>query len=187
MKLDLPEGPLTTPLPTMRIGPLAGSQVAHQKIAERVDLEMEKMRMLASHLGIEDGPSAWYLLALHLAKLCVPGLQEPKPKGRPKKWGPFEHGVLVIEIERLTSGGLSQEAAAKALASRKPWNEFLEQWVRGDARTNLGPDPAAALLNAYKEGRAERFVDVVRDAYRYHAQTGTIAEWDAFVETSIGA
>lgn len=185
MKLNLPEGPLTEPLPPLRLGLLADRQENEAKIERRVALEYEKLEALAAHLGIQPGPSCWYQLALHLARLLVPGLNEAKPSGRPKKWGMVEQGILAVEIERRTGSGMTQEQAARAIAKLEPWRSFVESWAKGKA--TAGSDPAEALLREYKEAKKHFFAKVAWDAFKLHEHQGSLDEWQRFIESAVGA
>lgn len=183
LKLKFPEGPLTEPLPPLRLGIIASEGENETKIERRVSLEYEKLELLAAHFGIQPGPSAWYQLSLHLARFLVPGLNEAKPKGRPTKWGMVERALLVVEIERRTSQGLTQEQAARAIAKLEPWQSFVTSWSYGKATT--GPDPAEALRQEYKKGKNHFFADVARDAFRLHEYEGTLDKWQDFVISAI--
>lgn len=133
MKETLPDGPLTEPLPPLEIGLLADSDETAAKIERRVALEYAKLELLADHLGIAPGPARWYQLSLILARHLVPGLTEAKPKGRPKKWGMVEKGILVVEVERRTNAGQTQEEAARAISGQEPWRSFVDSWGPGKA------------------------------------------------------
>lgn len=185
MKDSLPKGPLLEPLPPLHLGLLTHGDENAEKIAARVKLEYEKLELLAEHLNIKPGPSRWYQLSLELARQLVPGLNEAKPKGRPKKWGMVEKGALVVEIERRTSTGMNQEEAARAIAKLEPWASFVARWAPGKATT--GSDPAEALLAEYKSARKHFFAEVAWDAFRFHEHEGTLDEWNDFIVRAVGS
>lgn len=179
MKIVLPDGPLLEPLPPLQLGFISAEEQNQREIDKRIAAEMSKMELLAEHLGISDGPAKWYQLALELARPVVPGLQEEKPKGRPRKWGNLEQGFLYAEFERLKRAGCSQDEASRALAKKEPWRSFVGSWAPGKATT--GSDPAQALLAELKSARKSPLSQIAWEAYLYHEHTDTIAEWEHFV------
>jgi len=185
MKDSLPKGPLLDPLPPLQIGLLTHGEETSAKIAARVGLEHEKLELLAEHFNIPVGPSRWYQLSLTLARQLVPGFNEAKLKGRPKKWGMVEKGALVVEIERRTNTGMTQEEAARTIAKLEPWASFVASWAPGKATT--GSDPAEALLAEYKNARKHFFADIAWDAFRFHEHEGTLDEWNDFIVRAVGA
>lgn len=185
MKDSLPKGPLLEPLPPLHLGLLVESEDSKAQIAERVRLEHEKLELLAGHLNIQPGPFRWYQLSLELARRLVPGLNEAKTVGRPKKWGLVEKGVLVVEIERRTNTGMSQEEAARSIAKLEPWASFVESWSPGKATT--GSDPGEALLAEYKNARKHFFAKIAWDAFLFHEHEGTVDAWNDFIVSAVGS
>lgn len=184
MKNSLPKGPLLEPLPPLQLGLLTPGDENAAKIAARVSLEYEKLELLAEHLNIPPGPSRWYQLSLELARHLVPGLNEAKPIGRPKKWGMVEKGALFVEIERRTNAGMNQEEAARAISKLEPWASFVESWSPGKATT--GSDPAEALLAEYKNARKHFFAEIAWNAFLFHEHEGTLDKWNDFIVSAVG-
>ena len=170
-------------LPPLRIGLLMSESEKERIIRERLDEQYARMQALADSLAIPDDPFRWYSVALHLAQQHVPELKEIKRVGRTKKWGEMELGALAVEIERITSAGVTIEKAAKQLAAVEPWKSFLEEQARTNA---VSPDPAAALTRAYTKAKQSPLTRVVRNAFGYHEMQGTVGEWERDYVLTIG-
>lgn len=166
-------------LEPLRMGLCAPREQVGQAIRARVREELARMNALADSMGIPDDAARWYSVALELARLHVPELQEVKKDGRPKKWGDYELGLLVVELEReqkSRTAKKTQKEAANTLAQRSPWKETISKW--GHGKSPLGSDPGEALLQQYKVGRKSRWADVARSAFAFHYATGSTAAWD---------
>ena len=168
-----------SPLP---IGLLATEEQIRQVIRERVDEEMRRMCALAESMGIPEGSSRWYSVAVALARMHVPELREAKPMGAPRKWGDFELGMLSVEMRRARESRkpkLNEEEAAAQLSTKQPWRSYLQK----KGGSYLGPDPVAALLKAYAQAKKSKFSAIAWDSYLYHQHFGLLDEWDAQVRS----
>jgi hypothetical protein len=167
-------GLLAEPLEPLRIGILADKKTIDQEVNERVALEFKKMVALLGHYSIESNvPDPWYLLALALAREVVPGFREKIKRGAPKKWGTLELSFLHAEIDSLLEEGLTIEQAAAKLAKEKSWKRFLSE----KDGTAFGPDPAEALRRAYHMDCSQLWIDISKDARKYHAHIGDLEGW----------
>lgn len=162
------------------IGLLMSDDDAKENHAKWAEEDMQNLLLLCEHFGISNGPDQFYFLALALAREVVPCFQEKTKEGRPRKWDDYALGLLAVEIERITDTGITLDNAAKALATRKPWDSFLEKWDYGNS-FSLGADPDEAIKTAYKSARKRIFTNVARDAFKWHELQGTVDEWESNV------
>lgn len=162
------------------LGLLMSDDDIQEHCVKWVEEDNKNLLVLCEHFGIPKGPDQFYFLALALAREMVPCFQEKAKEGRPRKWNDYALGVLAVEIERITSTGVTLDNAAKALATRKPWNSFLEKWDYGNS-FSLGAAPDEAIKTAYKSAKKRIFSDVARKAFKWHELQGTIGEWESDV------
>lgn len=135
-----------------------------------------RMEQLADSLGIADDSHRWYVLAFELARKHVPELMIEKPRGAPTKWGPVEHGILAVEVEREKSDGRKTDAeACRALAVKDPWRSFLSAKSAG---SHLGGDPPLALLRQLNVARERKIDTVFMKVFTDHVASDTVAQWD---------
>lgn len=153
----------------------------HEK---RYDAEILcKLTRLIAHYGIEPSPMQFYELSIALARELYP---VRKKRGRRKKWGALQSGVLVVEVERLVRTGdpaHGVEWACRTLAKKEPWTSFLE----AKGASDFGPKPEEALRQTYFAFREDRWASVSRHAFRNHQTTGTLPEWEQFVAECVVA
>ncbi len=160
------------------IGLLMSEGDIQENSAKWAEEDKQNLFALCEYFGISEGPDQFYFLALALAREVVPCFQAKTKEGRPRKWDDYSRGVLAVEIERITSTGMSLNDATKEIATRPPWKSFLEKW---DDDKSLGADPAEALKTAYKSAKKSYFLSVARDAFKFHEMSGTIREWESLV------
>lgn len=158
------KGPLKTKLKPRHL-PLLASAEEQLKVIRSWDKEdHDKLLLLCAEMGIDDGPSRFYDLALALARRQYAGFQQDPPL---KKWTDITRGYLVVEVERLTAGGLDVTAAAGVLAERPEWKAFL-------SKTRDGGEGLRVQYQNFKESR---FAAVMRDAFKYDEIENTLDEW----------
>lgn len=181
------KGDLSVPLKTKVLGPLARPEAAECAMSARWAEINPKLDRLLDHYEIKrDNPQSWFLLSLALAEEFIPGFQEAKSKGRAVKWGMFERGILVVELDRVKKAKtLSIKAAAGVLAKQEPWRSAVSQWEEGKA--TLGPDAAEALRRVYTAAKKDKFAKAALDAYRYHVAMDSLPAWEALVNSSFSA
>lgn len=145
-------------------GLLTTEEAAEEWCAKQVALEFAMLQDLCDYFLIPRGPDQWLCLSLALAREHVPGFRPAIPRGRKKKWGPFERMVLLLDMLReLPKCGNNADTAAYRLCKREPWRTLLGDDVSGKGggserlRTEYfsaksGPDGRVALdwLNATK-------------------------------------
>ena len=158
------KGPLKTKLKP-RYLPFFVSDEEQLKIIRSWDREdHDKLLLLCADMGIEDGPSRFYDLALALARILHSGFQQAAPLS---KWTDVTRGFLVVEVERLTVAGLDVTAAAGVLAGRPEWKAFL----------NKTRDGGEGLRVQYQKFKQARFAAVMRDAFKCSENKNTLDEW----------
>ena len=169
-------------LKPLGIGLLTSETNIQKKIARRANELNAKLIHLMAHYGIDDrSPQCWKSLALLLAMEFVDGFKELSPQGgRPIKWGDYERGVLVVEIERLQKAeGISATKAAKELSSKEPWCSALSKWE--DGKSSFGADRGEALRKIYSEAKRSRYSKSIRKSYCFHVENGDIRGWERAV------
>src|SRR5690349_4797285 len=93
-------GELAKPLRT-RVGLLAHLDPADKSVALAHAEIRSKLDLLLDEYAIPRGGSdKWFHLSCALAEEFVPGFRHTQ-RGRAVKWGMFERGMLVVELERL--------------------------------------------------------------------------------------
>jgi hypothetical protein len=173
---------LTTPLDPLRLGLLAPEAERMAELEMRDLILDAKLRLLMDHCGIDQGPGSWRLLSIALASEFVRGFQERRKKGRHEKWGWFQSGILVVEIERLCKQNrISAKAAAKLLSAREPWKSALSTWKK----SSFGADKPEALRRQYVKAKRDKLSQVLRDAYRHHQARDDLAGWDEMIAAVI--
>ena len=158
------KGPLKTKLKP-RYLPFFVSDEEQLKIIRSWDREdHDKLLLLCADMGVDDSPSRFYDLALALARRQYAGFQQTAPLS---KWTELTRGFLVVEIERLTAGGLDVKAAAGVIARRPEWKTFL-------SKTRDGGEGLRVQYQKFKEAR---FAAVMRDAFKTKEIQNTLDEW----------
>jgi hypothetical protein len=187
MQEAMPKNPfkdaLAQPISPRRGSLLASEEELQKQYAAWAAEDLEKLNALCEHYGIAPGPNQFMFLALQLARECVPGFQEMKTKGRPRKWTTVTKSLLVVEVRRFiaeTKGDAT--AACKTLAAKQPWSSFLDE---KDTERTLGTDPAEALRQIYQSFKNDSFCRIAWKAFRHHEITETMPEWNQFVAASL--
>jgi hypothetical protein len=140
-----------------------------------------RLERLRKHYRIAPGPAQWQLLALAMAREFYAA---PKPTST-VKWSPLIEGVLVVEIERLVEPGNRKRSAtwaARELAERQPWGDFLAKADADPEDPEEAPkDPAESLRRRYSRVRHSKKMLMFRKAFAHYEWEKTVAEWDAEV------
>jgi hypothetical protein len=174
---------LAQPRPPRRVSLLASEEDRQKQYAAWAAEDLGKLSALCDHYGIASGPNQYMFLAIELAKEVVPGFQEQKKKGRPRKWTTIAKSILVVEVRRfIAETNKDATAACKTLAAKQPWTSFLDE---KDTERTLGTDPAEALRQIYQNFKDDRFCRLAWKAFRHHEITDTMPEWDQFVAASL--
>ena len=171
-------GILNKPMPPFKLGLLLNDEQIKEAISERINLEDNKLKLLAKHFEVEEND--YRGLCITLAKECgVPGFQ-PSAAGRKKKWSPFVLSILYVEMKRQLQslGGNKATEAAKVLAKQKHWLDFLESISES---VGIYPNPAEAIRKAYYRSNKEKFSELTWKGYCYHEETNTVHDWDSLV------
>jgi len=149
--------------------------------ARRAAEDEAQLELLREHYGIPPGPAQWQLLALALARELY---SAPRPTST-VKWSPLIEGVLVVEIERLVEPGNRKRSAtwaARELAERQPWGDFLAKADADPEDPEEAPkDPAESLRRRYSRVRHSKKMLMFRKAFAHYEWEKTVAEWDAMV------
>jgi hypothetical protein len=143
---------LDEPLPPLKIGLLMDDDEVAERLAERTQLETQKLIMLLMHFGLELGD--YRGLSLALARESFRGFREAKRKGRKTKWTDYALGNLFVEVERERikrglRGKKNNPDIYCTVAHQAPWDSFLETV---DA-TGIDHDPAEAIRQAYSKAK----------------------------------
>ena len=158
------KGPLKTKLKPRYLPLLASAEEQLNVIRSWDKEDHDKLLLLCAEMGIDDGPRRFYDLALALARRQYAGFQQAAPLS---KWTDVTRGYLVVEVERLTAGGLDVKAAAGVLAGRPEWKAFL----------NKTRDGGEGLRVQYQNFKEARFAAVIREAFKYYEIQNTLDEW----------
>lgn len=160
---------------------LLATDEAKREQARAHDAEIaDKLMQLIEHYGITPGPTQFYELSLALARDMYP---EPKKRGRKTKWGKFEKGVLVVEVERLVrrnDPARGIEWACQILAKREPWASFVEIKDEGI------PNRADALKQIYFDFRADKWAKVTHEAFEYYKAVEGLDAWQSQYVDAVG-
>jgi hypothetical protein len=162
-------------------GLLARDSDVDEWAARRAAEDEAQLELLREHYGIPPGPAQWQLLALALAReFC----SAPRPTST-VKWSPLIDGILVVEIERLVEPGNRKRSAtwaARELAGRQPWGDFLAKADADPEDPDEAPkDPAESLRRRYSRVRHSKEMPMFRKAFAHYEWEKTVAEWDAMV------
>lgn len=171
------QGILAQPIEPRVVGILTSDEEVTNLTEKWAAEDYAKLRELAKHYEIDDGPFWGLQLARALAREFVPGFQEKKSAGRKSKWTDWHKGALVVEIERLVipndpAHGI--EWAANQLAKSEPWKSFID---KKDSE-NSG-DPGEALRKIYYAGKDLPTAKVMRNAFKYDEHTNSLNEWES--------
>ena len=162
------KGPLKTKLKPRHL-PLLASDEEQLHLNRTWDREdHDKLLLLCAEMGIDDGPSRFYDLALALARKQYAGFQQAAPL---IKWTDVTRGFLVVEIERLVGEGHDAKAAAGVVALRPEWKAFLSNTRDG----------GEGLRVQYQKFKDDRFAAVMRDAFKYCEIENTLDEWHLYL------
>ena len=176
-------GILDDPLPPLPLGLLMNDSERRKTIATHTVLELQKLKMLTEHYGLEQGN--FLGLSLALAGEFIDGFKESKPRGRPRKWEPVILGFLFVDVKReiknLGSTNKQISIAAGKVAKITYWADFLDKVVS----VGISPDPGEAIRKAYYRAKKETWSHIAWGAYCYHRKMGTESDWDERVAAEV--
>ena len=127
-------------------------------ISKRIQEDLEKLKLLCAHYGIQENDSMFYELSLALAEDFVPGFQEKIRSGTKLKWTFMKQIELCSAIELLVDNSHSIDRACEILSNDEPWKSFLDS----QESKNTNPDPGEALRQQYYALK-KNFPDFVKD------------------------
>lgn len=157
-----------------RIGLLMDEAQAHEQREQWVLEDLAQMELLREQYGIPDDSLKWYMLALELARETYP---KPLKRGPKTKWNEFVCGILVVEVERLISSERkSLNWVYKTLGNRPRWSQFVIK------KENTLGSKEYSIEDIYKAHKNRRGTKLMRDAFKFHQQKGTIDQWERQVD-----
>lgn len=140
--------------------------------------DAEKIALLCVEYDIPPDNFMFFRLSLALAREFIPGFQEKKKRGTKVKWNTSRHGVLVVEIEKIRDEqNYSVTEAARKLALRQPWRDFLDARERGDPLKDAGE----ALRRQYNNACRNSSADYHRNHYVKLREASTDDEWAEYL------